>query len=243
MNLRVLKGATLVAMFLTFIFNPSSAKATCVVPEGTAVNAVVALNNPSLSETNWLVFGFVSVEDTLTPVINTEENLSLSSQNEVVEESITFTRYNGSTTKQKKSKTKSMYSELSDKEFDLLCKVTFAEAGNQGTEGQQAVAGVILARVKSKDFPNSVQEVISQPGQFSTWNGSNVVCYYGVVTDKDGKSVEEAVKKALKDGSGISEKLNGKEPLFFHVTQSGEGTINGKAFVLKDHIFSIDYLN
>ena len=55
----------------------------------------------------------------------------------------------------------------------LLMMVAQAESGNQGIEGMQKVMEVILNRVVSEDFPNTVQEVIYQSGQFeSVTNGS-----------------------------------------------------------------------
>ena len=51
-------------------------------------------------------------------------------------------------------------------EKELLASLIFCEAGNQPYEGQVAVGAVILNRVKSGSYPNSVAEVIYQPGQF-----------------------------------------------------------------------------
>ena len=136
----------------------------------------------------------------------------------------------------------SMYDKLSSSEYDLLCKVTFAEAGNQGLDGQQAVAGVILARMASESFPDTILGVISQTNQFSTWNNNNVVCYYGVVTEEDGAAMKEAVNAAIKKGSGLSNYFNGQEPLYFHVPNYNEYTISGKSYILKNHIFSVNYL-
>lgn len=48
-----------------------------------------------------------------------------------------------------------------------------AEAGNQGLKGKQLVVDVILNRVDSPMFPNDINSVIEQPGQFSVYsNGS-----------------------------------------------------------------------
>ena len=49
----------------------------------------------------------------------------------------------------------------------LLASIIFCEAGNQPYEGQVAVGAVVLNRVKSSVYPNSVSEVIYQSGQFS----------------------------------------------------------------------------
>lgn len=58
-------------------------------------------------------------------------------------------------------------------ELELLAQLVEAEAGNQPFEGKCLVADVVLNRVESEDFPNTISEVIFQDGQFSvTWNGA-----------------------------------------------------------------------
>lgn len=55
----------------------------------------------------------------------------------------------------------------SDEESYLLTKIAMAEAGNQDTEGKALVMLVVLNRVWDDEFPNSIEEVIYQPRQFS----------------------------------------------------------------------------
>lgn len=49
----------------------------------------------------------------------------------------------------------------------LLACIVYCESGNQSYEGQLAVANVVLNRVKSPLFPNTVSEVVYQRGQFT----------------------------------------------------------------------------
>ena len=49
---------------------------------------------------------------------------------------------------------------------ELLASIIYCEAGNQPYEGQVAVGAVIMNRVKSGSYPNSIEEVIYQSGQF-----------------------------------------------------------------------------
>lgn len=49
---------------------------------------------------------------------------------------------------------------------ELLASIIFCEAGNQSFEGQVAVGAVVLNRMHSDQFPDSMEEVIYQPGQF-----------------------------------------------------------------------------
>lgn len=50
--------------------------------------------------------------------------------------------------------------------LDLMSHIIYAESGNQSLEGMVAVGNIILNRVNSPIFPNTVSEVIYQAGQF-----------------------------------------------------------------------------
>ena len=52
-------------------------------------------------------------------------------------------------------------------EQELLAALIFCEAGNQSYEGQVAVGAVVMNRVRSGVYPNSISEVIYQSGQFT----------------------------------------------------------------------------
>ena len=49
----------------------------------------------------------------------------------------------------------------------LLGKLVYAEARGEPYQGKVAVAAVVLNRVRSSQFPNSISAVIYQPGAFS----------------------------------------------------------------------------
>ena len=55
-----------------------------------------------------------------------------------------------------------------------LSRVIFAESGNQPLEGKMAVGNVVLNRVASPIFPNSVHGVLAQKSQFSTYKGGKL---------------------------------------------------------------------
>ena len=58
-------------------------------------------------------------------------------------------------------------------ELELLAAVVEAEAGNQDMIGKRLVVDVVLNRVDSPLFPDTITEVLEQPGQFTTmWNGA-----------------------------------------------------------------------
>lgn len=49
---------------------------------------------------------------------------------------------------------------------ELLAALIFCEAGNQPYDGQVAVGAVVMNRIRSGVYPNSVSEVVYQSGQF-----------------------------------------------------------------------------
>lgn len=68
--------------------------------------------------------------------------------------------------REKIEEAREMEAEQCTEELQLLASIIFCEAGNQSFEGQVAVGAVVLNRVSSAQFPDSMEEVIYQPGQF-----------------------------------------------------------------------------
>lgn len=89
-------------------------------------------------------------------------------------------------------------SSYSESDYELLCEITYAEAGNQTEEQQVAAAATILNRVGSSIFPNTIKEVIMQKGQFaSTRNGHIYACGKTVDFSKVPDMTREAARRAL----------------------------------------------
>lgn len=62
---------------------------------------------------------------------------------------------------------------IDEYEYYLLSHIVEAEARNQGIDGKRLVVDVVFNRVMSDQFPNSVEEVLTQDGQFTTYiNGA-----------------------------------------------------------------------
>jgi len=59
-----------------------------------------------------------------------------------------------------------------DPDVDLLARVIYWEAGNQDNFGKRLVADVVLNRVNDQGdtFPDTIREVVYQPGQFAVTN-------------------------------------------------------------------------
>ena len=60
---------------------------------------------------------------------------------------------------------------LTDEEIDLLAKIVWLEANGEPVEGQEAVVEVVLNRMASDLYPNTLYDVLSQnnPVQFVSW--------------------------------------------------------------------------
>lgn len=54
-----------------------------------------------------------------------------------------------------------------ESETKLLAALIYCEAGNQPYEGKVAVGAVVMNRIKSRSFPNTMRGVIYQRGQFT----------------------------------------------------------------------------
>lgn len=67
---------------------------------------------------------------------------------------------------QRKAEEEATVAQLQEADKELLASIIFCEAGNQPYEGQVAVGAVIMNRVKSAVYPNSISEVVYQSGQF-----------------------------------------------------------------------------
>lgn len=61
--------------------------------------------------------------------------------------------------------------ELTEEEIDLLAKIVWLEARGESVEGQEAVVEVVLNRMASDLYPDTLYDVLSQkhPVQFSSW--------------------------------------------------------------------------
>jgi N-acetylmuramoyl-L-alanine amidase len=63
-------------------------------------------------------------------------------------------------------KSSSINESFSEKELDLLARIVRAEAQTEPFEGKVAVADVVLNRLESPQFPDTIKEVIYELGQF-----------------------------------------------------------------------------
>lgn len=83
--------------------------------------------------------------------------------------------------------------ELSSEDITLMAKLVSAEAENQPLQGKRYVASVLLNRLDSEQFPDSIEKVIFQSGQFSVIE--NGAWDKAIPTEEDYETVRQEVKK------------------------------------------------
>ena len=113
---------------------------------------------------------------------------------------------------------------LTDEEILLMQKVVSAESRGESPEAQYTVACVILNRMESPIFPDTLEGVVRQSGQF-TCVGNGIINNVPIT-----ESVEQAVAKAL-DNNTVDE-----EVLWFR--SSHYHTFHNQAFKIGDLYFS-----
>lgn len=97
--------------------------------------------------------------------------------------------------------------EISYEDAQELMQIAWCEAGNQGIDGQRYVMSVVLNRVKSEEFPNTIHEVIHQEGQFSTGRMSKAEItpdtHYALAEIEMGNVVPEIIAFERKENSSL----------------------------------------
>lgn len=85
-------------------------------------------------------------------------------------------------------------------DLDVLSRIIEAEAGGEPYQGKIAVGQVILNRVVSTEFPNSIKSVVYQSGQFSpVMNGS----INNKASDDSIRAAKEVLSAYVPDPKGI----------------------------------------
>ena len=84
----------------------------------------------------------------------------------------------------------------SEEDFYILSHIISAEAGNCSEDMMISVGSVVLNRVADDRFPDTIEEVVFQKGQYSpTWNGA----YYQEPTE----GAQKVAEQLLTEGSQI----------------------------------------
>ena len=107
-----------------------------------------------------------------------------------------------------------LFGKFTEREIDLMAQLVWHEAGNQDMVGKMLVADTVLNRMESERFPNTVEEVIFQKGQYTTAKVLGrieppIECYGAVLSEIDGERYNtEVIFFGRAYGCG--------EPLFQH---------------------------
>lgn len=142
----------------------------------------------------------------------------------------------GTTTKKKEKR------EYTDSELRYMTSIIYCEARGESYAGQKAVGIVVMNRVRSDEFPDSIKKVIYQRGQFSpVRNGSfsRALASYDQQNKKDKfkgemKSCRKAAVEVLEGSTTIKVKGKTKQMksyLFFsQYVRNAKFTLGGHQF-------------
>ncbi len=115
---------------------------------------------------------------------------------------------------------------------DLLClaKIVRHEAANQSMTGQLAVAQLVMNRVNSPRFPNTICDVAHQRGQFFNTNAYN--------PSRNDQRWANAMEVAIDARNGISDPVIG-DAVFYHAAYVSPRFHRSRPRVaqIEDHIF------
>lgn len=108
-------------------------------------------------------------------------------------------------------------------DIDALQKIAIAEAGNTDVYTMACVMQTVLNRVESDEFPNTVEEVISQKGQFATY------------PDKYNKAKPNELSQAALN---LLSELNNQDQLYFENTVAGSWQSTNLQWVFNSNVLS-----
>ena len=96
-------------------------------------------------------------------------------------------------------------------ERELLARIAQCEAGGEGDNGMKAVVSVIMNRVKSSSFPNTIAGVIYQSGAFDAVSDGQI-----------NMTPDSTAKKAAQDA------INGWDPSYGAIYYFNPSTATNK---------------
>lgn len=92
------------------------------------------------------------------------------------------------------------YQEL-DGDIKRMAAIIWCEARGESYEGQVAVGTVVMNRVESPRFPNTIEEVIAQKGQFSPYSSGKYAIALSL-TDMQQSCIDAAIE-VIRDGKRL----------------------------------------
>lgn len=142
-----------------------------------------------------------------------------------IEEIVIDTTTDGSTlTPETVNVYQQIWSNASEEERELVAAILAMEAQGEPYEGERAVVEVILNRVASPEWPDTIYGVLSQKGQFAVWRYRDNP--YNTPTLAEYQLIEDTV-------------LAGPEILPENYVYFATSKVNGRDFIkIKSHYFS-----
>lgn len=121
---------------------------------------------------------------------------------------------------------------ISEQEMDLMARLVTAEAGGEPYAGKVAVAKVILNRVNSTEFPNTITDVIYEPIKYG----------YAFTPVTDGRINQPATHEArMAVEEAISTKGSNSDWLYFYNPKTSTDkwiTTRQTVAVIGNHVFA-----
>ena len=114
---------------------------------------------------------------------------------------------------------------MDNDEYELLAKCVEAEAGTEGFTGKQYVVDVILNRVDSDKYPNTVKDVIMQKHQFEVVSNGRI--YDVTPTEETYRAIHTELE------SQLDNEITAFRMSHYH-------SFGTPKFHYKNHYFSID---
>ena len=111
-----------------------------------------------------------------------------------------------------------------ERQKKLLAALIFCEAGNQPYKGQVAVGAVVMNRIASSKYPNDIDSVIYQRGQFTPARNGKLARVLN--SNRIPASCYEAARDAMNGANPVG------NALFFNT-----GRVSTKGYKLGDHYF------
>jgi hypothetical protein len=181
-----------------------AAKVTVPAPVHAPVTEEPEIEPQTEAQTENVTANNVTTPESVTaPIPPSTEDLSQTTENEEPTSTATTAPAEGSGTTEV-SNIGSGWSAITDEEYIILCNAVANEAGSDWTSvyDKARVVEVIMNRVNSQLFPNTIYGVLAQPYQFE---GSYNYINLGVYSDKVTDSVKEAVDLYFSSPQSFSE--------------------------------------
>lgn len=213
--------------FIIDAYAPSDDTENTVAADGSAVNSDSSTGTAATDNTSASAASGTTASGTVTSgsaSSNTTSAVSASSNTTSSSSASSGTTSSGpasSGATSSSSTSTSSSSSASSSDLDLLAAIIYCEAGNQSAEGKEAVGAVVMNRVNSASYPNTISDVIYQSGQFTP-----------AATGTLAKALSSGVPSSCYDAAQAA--LNGSDPtrgkMSFHAGAGNGTVIDGQTF-------------